>query len=279
MSVIDKIGIENVLNIIFVLENIRLAFLIQPVDYGETSENDPKTLYILKCIHDNFPNLILSYNYQHYQGIIISKNNYNGLFDIDNIKIGQILGYPCYLDFDNLDRNNETYMINMVVKLHNGQEIVIFTNICKNLNNLHIFDEMAELAKKLLINNTKYIELLEGNNIINVYSDYRKNVSNKSIIYKLLSNVKIDDDDLMVISNIFYNNDYDDIIISKIMKTLQFDNQVHIGILLSVIINHENDILSPFYPLQQFPPERIEVKTISKKLSNDLLYILESSHI
>jgi hypothetical protein len=275
MSLINEIGLNNLLNIILVLENIRPAFLIQPVDYGETSHNDPKTKYILKCIKDNFPNLIHSFTYETYQGIIISKSDYNNRYDIDTTTMGKILGYPCYLEFNNLDRNNEIYSITVIVKFIDGKKVDVFTNVCKDLLNLHIFQTLAQKIKEVLMNN---IELLD-NRVTDVYINYNIIVSHQSIINKLLSNGKIKKDDIFLISNIFYNNDYNDSIISKIMKTLQYDNPIHIGILLNILINDKNDILSPFYPLYKYPNERTNIKIISKNLSDDLLFILESSHI
>jgi hypothetical protein len=278
MSLITKIGLDNLLNIILVLENIRPAFLIQPIDYGETSHNDPKTRDILQCIKDNFHNLIHSFKYETYQGIIISKSNYNYRYDIDNTAIGQILGYPCYLEFNNLDRNNETYSITVMVKFIDGNEIDVFTNVCKDLTNLNKFEKIAHQSKEVLINNTEYNKLLD-NKVIDVYVEYKKIVSHQSIINKLLSNGKIEKDDIFLISNIFYNNDYNNILISKIMETLQYDNPIHKGILLNIIINDKNDILSPFYPLYKYPNERTHINIISKNLSDDLLFILESSYI
>ena len=209
MDLINKIGLDNLINIILVLENIRPSFLIQPIDYGETSHNDPKTRYILQYIKYNFPNLIHSFKYKHYQGIIISKSNYNDRYDIDNTAIGQILGYPCYLEFDNLDRNNETYYhsieldvtednetysITVMVKFIDGKEVDVFTNVCKDLLYLDMFETLAQKSKEVLINNTEYIKLLD-NKVTDVYVEYKKIVSHQSIINKLLSNGKIEKDD------------------------------------------------------------------------------------
>ena len=63
------------------------------------------------------------------------------------------------------------------------------------------------------------------------------------------------------------------------MNTLQYNNPIHRGILLNILINDKNDILSPFYPLYKYPNEKKHVKIISKNLSNDLVSILESSYI
>jgi hypothetical protein len=63
-SLIEKIGIENVLNSILVNENIRPAMLIQPADYGEATGNDPETKSIVNEIKTYFPDLKPSENYE-----------------------------------------------------------------------------------------------------------------------------------------------------------------------------------------------------------------------
>ena len=42
----------------------------------------PKTKSIIEKIKEKFPNLLFSEDYEIYQGVIISKNNYNGKKDI-----------------------------------------------------------------------------------------------------------------------------------------------------------------------------------------------------
>ena len=49
-SFIEKIGIDNVLNVILVNENVRPAMLVQPADYDERTHNDPKTKSIIETI-------------------------------------------------------------------------------------------------------------------------------------------------------------------------------------------------------------------------------------
>ena len=74
---LEIIGIENIINLILVNEGVRPAMLLQPQDHGEATGADPKTKKILDAMKIEFPNLIYSENYQIYQGIIISKVNYN----------------------------------------------------------------------------------------------------------------------------------------------------------------------------------------------------------
>jgi hypothetical protein len=74
---IDIIGTENIINLVLVHEGVRPAMLFQPADQGEATGADPKTKKILDAMKIEFPDLIYSENYQTYQGIIISKVNYD----------------------------------------------------------------------------------------------------------------------------------------------------------------------------------------------------------
>ena len=102
---INKFGIENLINSILVDENVRPAFLLQPADYNEASGKDKETKAVLLQIKKHFPHFKLNENYTPYQGIIISKRNYNNIHEISGVKMGEILGYPCNKDFDSIDPN------------------------------------------------------------------------------------------------------------------------------------------------------------------------------
>jgi hypothetical protein len=98
MSIRKIIDIDVILNCILVNETVRPAMLVQPQDYGEATGKDPKTKSILEVIKRHFPQLLHSKNYKTYQGIIISKTDYNGE-QISLERMGKILGYPCYKNF------------------------------------------------------------------------------------------------------------------------------------------------------------------------------------
>ena len=122
---------EILLNLILVNENIRPSMLVQPKDYREKTEKDPKTKAILNKIKSLFPNLKHSSDYETYQGIIISHNDYNGK-EISLEKMGEILGYPCYKDFSNIDRNETIYGVDIFVRANDYDSYQLFANICKD---------------------------------------------------------------------------------------------------------------------------------------------------
>ena len=126
MSSIEIIGMNNLLNCILVMENIRPSMLIQPVDYSEVSEKDKKTKSILDEIKKIFPKLKQSNHYQEYQGIIISKKNYNNRIDISLEEMGKILGYPCYKDFNNIYSIKKKYKIGVYVNFENREKEKLF---------------------------------------------------------------------------------------------------------------------------------------------------------
>lgn len=73
MSKYDSIDLNNIINSILVEEGIRNALLIQPADYDESNDTNPKMTAIQEKIKFLFPDLIFSKDYNIYQGVIVSK--------------------------------------------------------------------------------------------------------------------------------------------------------------------------------------------------------------
>jgi hypothetical protein len=57
----------------------------------------------------------------------------------------------------------------------------------------------------------------------------------------------------------------------------QYNNPIHKGILLDLLVKSKYDVLSPFYPLQKYPKQQEEVDNITIKLENALLDILDKT--
>ena len=68
----NDLDMDVILNCILVNENVRPAMMVQPADYKEASHIEPKTKYIIEEIKKMFPNLLVSSDYETYQGVIIS---------------------------------------------------------------------------------------------------------------------------------------------------------------------------------------------------------------
>jgi hypothetical protein len=196
-----KIGIEELINVILVNENVRPAMLIQPADYKEATGADKKTKSILMSIKNNFPNLVFSEKYKgSYQGIIISKKMYdNEVINLDDM--GKILGYPCYNDFSNLDREKVTYSIGLRAVLTDGKgDAEIFSNACSNNSIRPTFDKLAMDATNVLKSNKLIKSIIEKVEVVEYIE-----IPTSIIINKLINNTILNQAEKDKIQNILYN--------------------------------------------------------------------------
>jgi hypothetical protein len=274
MNLIKDIYIENILNAILVNENIRSAMLVQPIDYKERKGTDKKTLTIVNGIKKLFPNLYLTDNYQNYQGTIISKKKLlldNQFVSLE--KMGKILGYPCYKNFENFNRDNNLFALEIKVLYNNNIEIPLFANVCENKKNLKKFNLIAQKAFDVFTNE-KYKHILKGININKVYVNVENMIPTQSVIDKLIINNKITEEEKEKIIEILYNCGFSD---NLSEYDFQYNNKIHKGILLDILLKEKYDILSPFYPLQTYPIQQKEIETITTQLENALIEILNKT--
>ena len=266
--------IDVILNCILVNENIRPAMLVQPQDYDEATGEDPKTKSILQEIKMNFPELIQSANYETYQGIIISKTDYNGQ-SISLNDMGRALGYPCYQDFEDLDRNKTTYGIHINVIFKSGEKMQLFGNICKDETKTNIFNDLAAKAKNAF-KNLKYESLLKGFEVENVEVVSNPIIPTQELINNLIKNKTMNKAEMNEFKDHLENSGFTD---SLVNYDFQLYNPIHQGIILTLLSKYKNDLLSPVYPLQSYPGKLEEVDEITKNLETDLLNILNETRI
>jgi len=274
MSLIEQIGIDNVLNSILVNENVRPAMLVQPANYDEATGKDPKTKSIVEAIQKQFPTLLFSEDYKTYQGVIISKTDYNGQ-EISLERMGEILGYPCYQDFNAIDPTHISYSINVYVKQKSTNEITdLFSNVCKDETNIEKFKSFADRAK-LALNKKEYKDILNGIEIDKVGVEIEKIIPTQAIINKLINNIQLQQDELNKIQNILFNFGFSIELQLYFLENFQYTNPIHKGILLSLLVNEVNDTLSPFTPLQNYPEQKKHVYKIIEAWEKELIDILE----
>lgn len=278
MSLIEKIGIENLLNSILVTEDVRPAMLVQPQDYKEVSGKDPKTKSIIERIKKYFPELLQSENYNVYQGIIISKTNYDGQ-EISLNRMGEILGYPCYKDFQTLDRTNTHYGITLYAVRRNGDRIQLFANVCKDQKMLENFNDIANKAEQAF-KKPKYTELLRDVEITNVEVIVETIIPDQLIINKLINNEKLEHAEIKQIEDMLYNIGFsEETLLIFFFKCQYTFNPVHRGILLSLVINTRHDVIEPFIPIQNYPSQQKRINTITKEWENEVLDTLEKTKL
>lgn len=62
------------------------------------------------------------------------------------------------------------------------------------------------------------------------------------------------------------------------MKTINFNNKLHLGILLSLLLHYENEALKPFFPIQNYGYDKSEkVDKIRKNLGLSIIKLLEKT--
>jgi len=193
MSIYEEktLPITIILNCILVNENVRPAMLVQPADYKELIHSDPKTKAIIEGIKKYFPNFILTSDYEKYQGVIISKIDYNGNKNIGTKEMGKILGYPCYEDFTIIEDDKISYVIEIYVKTTQYNQIQILANKCKDITKLEEFNSLANKAKHAFAKK-EYSELLNRFEVKDVYVEISQNIPTQTIINKLLTNEKLE---------------------------------------------------------------------------------------
>lgn len=272
MNIIKEIAIEPIINAILVNENVRPAMLVQPADYKEAKGTDKKTLSIVNGIKKIFPELISSDNYNTYQGTIISKKSYDNKF-ISLDEMGKILGYPCYKGFEKINRENMLAIISIIVSYNNNNEKELIANLCKDKRTLKKFNLIAAKAYEVLTDK-KYANILQGIKINKVYVEVEKSIPTQFIINKLMTNKKISIEEKDEISNILANFEFSDNLYDY---EFQYNNKIHKGILLNILLNNKYDILSPFYPIQYYPTQQKEVEEIKNNLENALIEVLNKT--
>ena len=266
--------IGNMLNAILVNEGVRSAMLIQPPDYNERTGKDKKTLSIVNNIKKQFPELLSSDNYKIYQGTIISKKSYDDkVLSLENM--GEILDYPCFNDFETLNRDEPLFNFELLVS-YDDKELSLFNNICKDKKTVEKFNLLATKAF-FALTNAKYKGILNGikiNKINKVYVNIENIIPPQYIINKLITKKKLLDEEIKVIIEVLYNLGFSD----KLLEyDFQYNNPIHKGILLDLLLKHKYDILSPFYPLQNYPKQAEKVDKITIELENALIDILDKT--
>lgn len=256
---------DVLLNVILVEENVRPACLIQICNFKESKYTDPIISTLLHEIKMEFPTLIHSYDIQ---GVIISKSFRGSQIStiptmLSSYEIGKILGYPCY-DYEGYDDDMDDYTIDITAQLEDTKWVNIFANRAYNIEKIKEYEKIASNANEVLKKENKW-----GIKINNVNVYVNKNPSISSIIKKLQSSDKLNEDENHKIQNIFYNmfSCVDEIIFDE-------SNMTHRGIVIGILLTAKHNPVSAFYPLDKFPKQLPEVDKISDELKMELQYVL-----
>ena len=203
MSIFDN-NLELTINTILVNEGIRPAMLIQDGDFDEKFSIEEAA----EAIREKFPELIASNNYSRYEGVILSKTNYNGRHDISREKMGEILGYPCYKGWNvSYGYENITYVMDINVYLKGDPfPYQLFANVCKDESSetTEKFIAIANAASRVIFSD-KYKDLLTNFEIDSIRVDKREDLSHKDkVLNKLATQQPLGTFEKNVIAHLVY---------------------------------------------------------------------------
>jgi hypothetical protein len=243
--------LEDYLNSLLVLKGVRKAYLIQ--------NHYPDTHFVEKRINK----IKLAYKDSL---LVTQKGNYffvsTRKFDMNeidtNAKIAALLRYNCDVPFDELDRTKDTVEYNFVVKLNNSalNSINLLTYVCQT-------DSKVKQANSLLQHITAVFKK-EELNITTTLNVVHRSPPDQLILKLLNPSHNFTKQEVEDIENVVYN------VIGpsgtdELVNAINFTNLTHRGIILSIITEHKNDILSPFYPLQNYGADITQkIETLSK---------------
>ena len=91
----------------------------------------------------------------------------------------------------------------------------------------------------------------------------------KALISKILIN-EINEDDKNEITNYIWNLGFE--MIGN--YNFNYSNQLHVGIVLTLLTHYDNNPLSPFFPLQNYPEQCDRTDEITANWERELLKIL-----
>ena len=180
-----------------------------------------------------------------YQGIIISKVSHDGeTLSLDDM--GRVLGYPCYEGFETLDREVDTFTNSIMVWFSNElPPATIIANVCRDNSKLPEFEEIARRAMEALKTNDMVGPIVSGVEVVTSTT-----VPVHKLITKLTKFLPLSFSEKNEVWNILYNIGFEEDVQAEFIREFKFDNRTHIGILLGLMLFHENDVLGPFSPIQ-----------------------------
>ena len=223
----------------------RKAWLIQDIDYS--SED---MAIVLDYIKTNYSCLVVEYyigNYYISKDILdIAKKQSTMNKDQFDCYLGKILGYTC-----KLEKIRYTYdIVCSMGSIYGTNKYNLFSFGCSCVD-----DKCSSNVKRLVEDISKTLSNIVDFRKYNIEVNYIREYtySTSSLIDALISRpTKISEAEKWEIKNYLYNLCFtEDLHVAAMNLIFQYENPVHIGILIGLLLNYENSLLEPFCPLQK----------------------------
>lgn len=263
----EIIGIENIISLILVNENVLPACLLS---LSINNDGEGNNSQMLQWMQQMFPTMIFAERYEDYSGILISKEALDS-----NEKVVEMLAYPCSPIRSRRRSFIHRHIIDLVAVTNMG-EFTIHTNVCEDVTNPDQFNVIAERAKHALCK-LEYQPLMYIRGVLMIIEDVKvkivKEISTQSILEKMIQNGScgiLIPDDKAEISNILYNFGFSRAFQIFFEDNFQYTNPIHQGILIMLLLNDINNVLEPFHPLYKYLEEDDKLRDILMGMESQL---------
>jgi hypothetical protein len=114
-------------------------------------------------------------------------------------------------------------------------------------------------------------------NVLRVSIEIEEHITTQSIIDKLIEKESLNDKEEYTIMNVLYNLGFNNYHLMSFSYFLQYDNPIHIGILLNILIYSKHNVLEPFFPIQNYPSQDCLVEKIQEELCKTIVNTLKKT--
>jgi len=277
MDAISTIGLEEYMNCVLVQADVRPAFLIQTADYMKYSIPYIQRLIELKQegITHYFPELRVSpvgkKQNDLFDGYLVSKRLYTGEEITSDEQMGAILGYPCAAEYEYVTthKDESSVGIQLLVTLKSGDDIQLMAYVCKDDRTFASATDLAVRMEETLLKDPLLTPMIKS-----VTAEKQIVVPIKAILARLIGGQPLTGDEEYELRNQIGNIGFEDE--SLFNYAYQYNNPVHRGILISLMVYLDNDIMDPFYPLQHHE-EHADVQTKINVWGKELARVLDAT--
>jgi hypothetical protein len=233
----DSLSLVEIINATLVEYGGRPGTLIQQADYGEKNASGSFMKQKLKALKKLYPDLHHTWIGQ---GMLITKDHVSTDIEYWTTKhVGEALGYIEPVESLNVPH---PYSIKIYVKLKENPHPVNIAGMVATKLHKEGLKNLTAHYKKTLLKSPLFADKIEE-----VTSKVDEIITEDTLIYKLINKEHISKKLQNEISNFLYN-------IS--METFQlydfkYKNPLHIGMLVTLLLQHKYDPISPFIPINE----------------------------
>jgi hypothetical protein len=275
---IRRIGIVEYMNAFLVENDVRPGMLLEPADYKERTEKDPKIKELIRNIRAKFPSLkpVLT----GFRQVLFTKQTIRTADLQSNEAIGKAIGYPCadeYFAARTIQDTAPTTTMEIMVQLNKNvsseQHIYqLIGNNCLSPAKQPAFEAIARSANVAIRADPVLSSL-----VASVFVRVSTNIPPVALMEKFVSGKAFTKEEMETFDNILFNLGFTEE--GLLGYPFDFSNSIHRGVGMALLSLSLHNPLSPFYPLQVYPGKDTEVYQETLEMELELRKALDSARV